>query len=298
MAFTLGRRPWWRAPVDWLPFVVFFLAYDYTRGAASLLGFPTHWELPARIDRAIGFGNIPSVWLQERLAGAADQVPWWEVAVSTVYMSFFIVPFVLAGVLWMQSRDQFVRFMVRLALVSGIALIGYVVVPAAPPWAAARCTHAEVANHPSDPPCMADDRLVHRAGAVLPGLAGPEPDEPEIVARISSRGFLSIPGMHLTEGFVKTGIDASNRVAAVPSLHAGEAALVCAFGWSFVRRRWRPLLAAYPLLMGFALVFGGDHYIFDVLLGWGVVAVVMTGLGMLERRRARQEEYVPASLGA
>lgn len=290
VAFTIGRRPWWQAPLDWLPVVVFFLVYDFTRGAASTLGFPTHWELPARADRVLGFGEVPSVWLQEKLAAPATFVPWWEMVISTVYMSFFVVPFVLAGVLWMRSRTQFVRFMTRLVLVSGIALLGYVVVPSAPPWAAARCTHAEVVGHPAEPACMSDDRPERRGATVIRAIEPGDSDSPQVVERISSRGFLSIPGMHLTRGFVQSGIDASNPVAAVPSLHAGEAALVCAFAWPLVRRRWRPLLALYPLTMGFALVFGGDHYLFDVLLGWAVVAVVMVGAAWLERRWARQQE--------
>ena len=78
--------------------------------------------------------------------------------------------------------------------------------------------------------------------------------------------------MQLTEGFIKSGIDASNPVAAVPSLHGAVALLVSVFLWPLVRRRWRPLLALYPLAMGFTLVLGGDHYVFDILLGWGVVS--------------------------
>lgn len=293
VAFTVGRLPWWRAPLDWAPFIVFFVLYDYTRGAASMLGFPTHWELPARVDRLLGFGEVPTVWLQERLTAPYDAVPWWESIASVVYVSFFIVPIVLAGVLWMRSRPQFVRFMSRLMLVSAIALVGYVVVPAAPPWAAARCTHAEVVDHPRDPVCMADNYPSDRRDTVLRRIH-PENEFSPIVRRISTRGFREIPGMQLTGGFIKSGIDASNPVAAVPSLHGAVALLVSVFLWPLVRRRWRPLLALYPLAMGFTLVLGGDHYVFDILLGWGVVAVVVAALSWLERRPSRQEELEPA----
>ncbi len=35
------------------------------------------------------------------------------------------------------------------------------------------------------------------------------------------------------------------------------------------RRPWlRPLLALYPLAMGLTLMATGEHYFFDVLLGW------------------------------
>jgi hypothetical protein len=298
VAFTVGQRSWWQAPLDWSPAILFFLAYDFTRGSASSVGFPTHWELPARFDRLIGLGNVPSVWLQERLAAPEHTVPWWEMLTSTVYMSFFVVPFVLAGVLWLRSRRQFVRFMTRFMLVSGLALVGYVLVPTAPPWAVARCTHAQVADNPADPACMSDDSPESPGATVLPGLDSGDAESSRIVERISSRGFLAIPGMDLTRGFVQSGIDASNPVAAVPSLHAGEAALVCVFAWPFVRRRWRPVLALYPLVMGFTLVFGGDHFVFDVLLGWAAVALVMVGMRRFDRRPIPQEEFALETVAA
>jgi hypothetical protein len=144
---------------------------------------------------------------------------------------------------------------------------------------------------------MGDATPERRGDTVLRGLHPDDPEASRVVERISSRGFLAIPGMHLTEGFVQSGIDASNQVAAVPSLHAAEAALVCVFGWPFVRRRWRPVLALYPLVMGFTLVFGGDHFVLDVLLGWAVVALVMVGARRFERHRASQE-FTPATVSA
>ena len=50
---------------------------------------------------------MPTVWLQERLK--LPQPPWWEVVVSTVYMSFFILPYVVAGVLWLRNREEWKR---------------------------------------------------------------------------------------------------------------------------------------------------------------------------------------------
>lgn len=297
VAFTVGRRPWWRAPLDWAPFMVFFLVYDYSRGMASAVGFPTHWELPARIDRAMFGGQVPAVWLQERTAARYDAVPWWETISSIVYLSFFVVPFVLAAFFWMRSRTQFVRFMTRLMVISAIAVVGYVVVPSAPPWAAARCTHAEVVDHPASPACMDDNVPSARSDTVLRRIH-PENEFSPIVRRITTRGFFAIPGMHVTDGFIKTGIDASNPVAAVPSLHGAEAMLIAVFAWPLVRRRWRPLLALYPVAMGFTLVWGGDHYVFDILLGWGVVAAVMFGLSRLERRPAAEAELEPVVVHA
>jgi membrane-associated phospholipid phosphatase len=91
--------------------------------------------------------------------------------------------------------------------------------------------------------------------------------------------------MERTHGFIQSGIDGSNLVAAVPSLHGAGALLVAWFLWPLARRRWRPLLAAYPLAMAFSLVYGGDHYVVDILLGWALVACVMLTVGRFEHLR-------------
>jgi membrane-associated phospholipid phosphatase len=42
--------------------------------------------------------------------------------------------------------------------------------------------------------------------------------------------------------------------------------------------KWlRPLLAALPIAMTFALVYSGEHYLIDVFAGWGLVALALTG---------------------
>ena len=59
---------------------------------------------------------MPTVWLQERLK--LPQPPGWEVVLSTVYMSFFVLPYVVAAVLWLRNRDEwkaFVRLFVGLS---------------------------------------------------------------------------------------------------------------------------------------------------------------------------------------
>ena len=91
---------------------------------------------------------MPTVWLQERLK--LPQPPWWEVVLSSVYMSFFILPYVVAGVLWLRNRDEWKAFVKLFVGLSFTGLVIYALVPAAPPWAAARCTPADVADGPSD----------------------------------------------------------------------------------------------------------------------------------------------------
>ena len=44
------------------------------------------------------------------------------------------------------------------------------------------------------------------------------------------------------------------------------------FSWFFFKRtrHWwaKALLALYPLVMAFTLVFGGEHYMIDIFAGW------------------------------
>jgi hypothetical protein len=47
----------------------------------------------------------------------------------------------------------------------------------------------------------------------------------------------------------------------------------------------RPLLLLYPLAMGLTLMATGEHYFFDVALGWVYAGAVMAGWGWWERRR-------------
>jgi len=40
------------------------------------------------------------------------------------------------------------------------------------------------------------------------------------------------------------------------------------------RKKWRWLLPLYPLAMAFSLVYTGEHYVFDILLGWVYAATI------------------------
>src|SRR5690606_33520570 len=87
---------------------------------------------------------------------------------------------------------------------------------------------------------------------------------------------------------------ASNPVAAMPSLHTAFALFVVVFFAGSVARRWWPLLLAYPLAMTFTLVYAGEHWVIDVLVGWAYVGVTFLVVGVAERwwarRRAAQAE--------
>ena len=58
----------------------------------------------------------------------------------------------------------------------------------------------------------------------------------------------------------------------MPSLHAAYPATLLLFFWND-GKWWRIVLGAYTLAMGFILVYGGEHYLVDILVGWLYAAV-------------------------
>jgi len=267
---------------DWLPFALVLVAYDLSRGAATLVGRPTMWQWQVDVDRWMFFGTVPTVWLQERLK--LPYPPWWEIAISTVYMSFFILPYVVAAVLWLRDREEwkaFVRLFVGLSLA---ALIIYALLPAAPPWAAARCTAADVTGGPAGPGCMFRPARGVADGGLLGAMQSTQDGANSWVERIVGRGWGKL-NLHSATALIDQGQASVNLVAAIPSLHAALAAAVAAFLWSRVSRKWRPLLVAYVLVMAFTLVYTAEHYVIDILLGWALAALVLLVIRYFETWR-------------
>jgi PAP2 superfamily len=253
---SLGRHPReiLQLVLDWLPIVVVLCAYDFSRGAADSLGIGVHVHPMIDFDRFVFFGETPTEWLQARLY-EPGAVRWWDVAFTLTYTSYFIVPFAVAGVLWVRDRLAFRRFTNRVVSLAVAGLATYIAFPAAPPWMAAQ-----------------------------EGTLG-------VVHRTTSDGWQVLGGG--TAGLFSEGQATVNLVAAVPSLHSAFTALVAMFLWRRVRPGLRPLLALYPLAMGLTLIATGEHYFFDVLLGWLYAAAVMGGCAWWERRRVPHQ--APAS---
>lgn len=281
---SIGRRRVLLVIRDWIPFALILVVYDLSRGAATLIGTPTLWEIQPAADRWLFFGAVPTVWLQEVLK--KPDPPWWEVIISTTYMSFFILPYVVAGVLWLRNRDDWKAFVSRFVSLSFVALVIYAVMPAAPPWAAARCTAADIAHGPSDPACMFGRPGAAPDGGLLGAMQTRQNGAHNFVERISTRGWGNLH-LNAARALIDEGQASVNQVAAIPSLHAALTAMVAVFLWRRVRPVWRPLLAAYALTMAFTLVYSAEHYFVDILLGWALAAIVLIVINRLESRSAR-----------
>jgi membrane-associated phospholipid phosphatase len=258
LAFSLRDLRRWVTSValEWFPFIAFLFMYDVARSFADQL-LPTNVSAPIAGDRFLFAGHNPSVWLQQHLWHGAQNVQWYDYAAWGVYMTFFFSTLVVAAALWVFAYHRFRRYVAMVGVLSVAGFVTYILFPAAPPWWAS--DHGQLAP-------------VHR-----------------LTGTVWSHSFVSITKV------VDHGQGLSNPVAAMPSLHAAFTLLITLFLWKSSRWWWRIPLAAYPVAMGFTLVYFGEHYVVDILAGWlYAVAAYIAVEYLAKRKAAARREPLPA----
>jgi membrane-associated phospholipid phosphatase len=250
---VIGRplREMRRIVLSWAPFLLSLYLYDFARSVGYRLERPVIVTPQLDVDKMIGFGNLPSEWLQDRFFNP-EVIRWYDVLVSIVYMTHFLIPYLFAGVLWRAGQRLWRWYAASFVLLNFSACAVFAMWATAPPWYAAR------------------EGLIN--------------DFPRVIA---GRGWQRV-GLRFVTSTIQKGQETVNPFAAIPSLHSGQALLVACFLGMLIPRRYRPiawpLLSLYPLFMGFALVYSGEHYVIDVFVGWAFVATVLT-LGWWYRQR-------------
>lgn len=236
----------WRMVKDWSLFALLLFAYDYSRGLADQLGRTVDFTVIRNIDRALFLGHDPNVWIQQHL-NISSELSWYEYPLAVTYMTHFIVPISVAVILWMRNRAEWIRFTRRLGLLLAAGVMTYVIFPVAPPWMAAR------------------------NGYITP------------IRRITARAWSDM-GLTTVSKLFDRGAAITNPVAALPSLHAAFSLLVVAFFWSQMPTWLRVVSLLLPASMALCLVYFGEHWVTDVLLGWLYVWFVFWIAGRWEHR--------------
>jgi hypothetical protein len=230
-AFSVAAwRAWGTMLIAWLPWLGLLVAYDELRGAVAVAPGRAHVATQIAIDRWLAGGDIPTHWLQEHL-WSPGHLRAYDYAVWAVYMTHFFAVWLVAAGLWRVSRRRFAHYAVLTGVLTLAAFLVFWLYPAQPPWMAAG--RGDVG---------AVDRVVPIVWDHL-GVA--------TVRSVYDNGNLV------------------NTVAAVPSLHAAYPVMLLLFFWS-AGRRVRAALAAYALAMAYALVYGGEHFVADILAGWAL----------------------------
>jgi hypothetical protein len=229
---------------DFLPFIILVLLYEEARGLAHVLHPQPFYEPMLLFDRWLGLGEVPTIRLQAWLW--RGHLEWYDHALSLLDRLHFIVPPTLLLLIWLERREVFYRCAATLVAVSFAGAATFLAFPAAPPWLAAK-------------------------HGLLPH-----------VARI---GY--IEGGNSPVATSKSWIEAhilANPVAAVPSLHAAYALLVLLFAYAWRGRLGVWAAAPYTLGMWFTVVYLGDHYVVDIVLGAAYAAAGWLLIPRLLRR--------------
>jgi len=235
-----------RVAWDWLPMLVIAAGYDLVRSRAPDLVSRATTEPQLRFDEIAFGGTAPTVVLQNALVDRSTP-HWWDYPAWLMYLSHFVFTPAVALWLYLRHRDWFHRYAMLILTVSVCGFITYFIVPAVPPWLASRNGELEHTT-----------RIVHAVWADL-GITG--------AAKVFA-------------GDAKV----ANPVAALPSLHAAWPFMTLLFLWSKVGR-WRWGLATYNAAMALVLVYGAEHYVSDILVGWLYATLVyLVVTRVLDRR--------------
>lgn len=210
-----------------LPYGAAWLVFTMLRALADETSVPLRTDGVTAIERAMFFGVTPTIWLQQHLFNPLE-LSWYDYATTFIHWSYFFVPHLMAVILWRRSEQLFLRYMVTTTLLLGVGLLVYFLAPAAPPWLTADTAAQEDIY-----------RVMANVGR-------------EINSSFYNRTY-SVVGD-------------SNPVAAMPSMHMAITFMVSLFALRL--GKWAAIAGmAYSALMAFSLVYGGEHYFIDVLVG-------------------------------
>src|SRR5262249_27710765 len=175
------------------------------------------------------FAGVPAVWLQDYFWHGS--MTWYDAVAAKVLNLHFVVPPLVAFALWVRGRTLFFRFASSMILLSFASAVVFLVYPSAPPWAAA---HARMLDVVKLPPVNDVSSL---------GTATPAPANP----------YAAIPSPHARYAFLAA-LTAAGRL----------------LGSRMRRlRRLAGLCFLYPFAQALAVIYTGNHYVVDIVIGCG-----------------------------
>src|ERR671929_1298072 len=188
-----------------------------------------------RLDARLGGGTPPTERLQRALRRPPRLTPL-DWALTGIYMLWDAEPHLTLAWLLLRHPERFPAAAARLAATYDLTLIGYWAVPSAPPW-------------------WASEHAGRIGGAVR--------RVPVEVSRALRRQPRPLAEHSL----------GANPWAAMPSDHLATAAMTALLAGE-IRRGAGALGWAYAAALGFALVYGGEHYVTDLLAGLALAVAV------------------------
>jgi hypothetical protein len=201
-----------------------------------------HIDYPIVADRVLGLGELPSVRLQRALARVGPDGAEWSVldrGLVWAHWMWFMVPHGSLLYILARDRERFPRAAVMTYAVFDIGASVYWLAPTAPPWFAA------------------------------PAAAGGAPGKPHVRRMMVEYGEL-----FWRDGWGSLySVFGGNPLAAMPSLHFATS-VMAALLLAEVGSLAGAIGFSYAAVLGFALVYLGEHYVVDLLAGAALAGAV------------------------
>lgn len=189
---------------------------------------------PIKVDSALGAGRLPGARLQTLLAGRRPTAALDRFLTVTHWLWFF-EPYAILFWIHFRHPERFPRAARQMAAVFDAGAFGYWALPTAPPWWSSEQGLIEEPMR----------RIMVEVGQPLWG-------------RYWGPLYKALGG---------------NPWAAMPSLHFATS-MQGAISLSEGSRREGAVGWAYALVLGYGLVYLGEHYVTDLLAGAGLVGAV------------------------
>jgi hypothetical protein len=244
--------------------VAFYLVYSWTRnqfGSNKIAADGVPEQAFTNAERVIRWEQSIGMYHEQEVQSWFLSHDWFIQIWNTFYgTAHFVVTLAVFVLLFVKRKDVFPQWRNTLAVMTGLAIVGFAYFPLMPPRLL-------------DEPC-------------------PYPQPDGTVAGFGGDClYSSLRGSDGTFGFVdtlavyggpwsfdsETMASISNQYAAMPSLHIGWATWCAIAVWPLLTRWWmRALVLLYPALTLFTIVVTANHYWID-----GVGGLIVFALGAI-----------------
>ncbi len=219
------------ALLSFVPYAAVWFIFSVLRSFAdeTVLAQTTNTSV-WHLERWLFGGQLPTITLQDRFFDASH-LRIQDYFLTGIHWSYFIVPHIVAVRIWHRDPRMFRQYLGAMTLLLGTGLCIYFLVPSDPPW-------------------LSPDPVNSPAAVQVQRVMDP----------VGNR-----VGGGLYDASYKV-IGESNPIAAMPSIHMAITWLLVFIG-NRAGRRWRILALIYAACMATALVYLGEHYVVDVVVG-------------------------------
>jgi membrane-associated phospholipid phosphatase len=214
-----------------------------------------------KADAFLGRGTTPTLRLQRAFGRTGHFAPWEKLLVWSHWL-WFAFPHGTVLYVLIRHRDRFPKAAAQIYATFDIGVIGYWLIPTAPPWYAAERGLMDDGRTPEVRRMMVEygEQFWKSGWAPLYGLLGGNP-------------LAAMPSLHF----------ATSVTAAHVLSDTGKVAGV--LGWT------------YAATLGVALVYLGEHYVVDLAAGAALAETVRRGTPLitpLARRLSRAVQTIEA----